>query len=235
MDERTYPHAINTPLDRSFLRPIQQPLFDAEWYPATGVNELGFFERPQREKFQCADNVKTKNDTNMFSASMLDFPIEFSILGFALQFDNSVSDEDRAQLVDRGSFSFLFSGSREYLNIPIRLLPSRRPNIDINPDSAAAQMEDFAGYKKALLEAIKYDENTLDIDVVLQVAKLTREIADIFKDSFVPFHRFNIGRSALRIKFGEAFGCKASWDDPPKIAAPVRVTASIIGLKWIPL
>jgi len=121
-----YPLALNTPLDRAYLRPLQEPLYDTEEIPiAAPPTQFTFFQRPISQN--TAANLlgaKTEAETNINQSSMLDYPREFSILGFNVALDSTTGFRATAAIYRRAWFQFTFSGRRPYLQIPLNRIPA---------------------------------------------------------------------------------------------------------------
>lgn len=187
-----YPLAINTPLDRAYLRPLQQPLYDTEIFDyTTPPSTLVYFQRPISQTTQLLNQTKYTSETNLNQSAMLDYPREFSILGFTISFDSCIGLKLQANILRRAYYTFTFSGNRPYLQIGLDRIP------------AGMGLEGAA--------AIGTGGNTSDSGNNITCFKSgLGHVANYFK--------FNLGRSALKIKPGEAFNGSISW--------PVALTAT---------
>ncbi len=220
-----YPLAINTPLDRAYLRPLQVPLYDTEVFDfTTPPQALTYFQRPISQS--TATGVqKFASETNMNQSSMLDYPREFSILGFTVSFDSTINLLSQATILRRSYFVFTFSGNRPYLQVPTDRIPA-----GMGLEGAAAMGNISA--------------SSLGGGVITSFKNGLGHVANYYK--------FNLGRSALKIKPGEAFNATLNW--PVAIgtgaglstlnnvysataASPAGwwLRVSIIGLTWQPL
>ncbi len=218
-----YPIAHSVSIDRTRLRPLQQPLFDTEFYPKDGCEKIQFFQRPIGQTFAHNPEAKERVDTNINQSSMLDYPREFSILGFSLSYDKTMDAGDRDALINDGVLSFFFSGNRDYLTIPLTLMPNSevKSEISLSPETGLEKME-------------KKINKLTDMVKALLGEKADLEHADVGYKS-APYHRFNLGRSALKIKPGEAFGIRVEFGHAPKIKKPCKLVAAMHGLMWMPL
>lgn len=228
----------HTPLDRAYLRPLQQPLFDAEWFvPQKGVKYLPFFKNTNvwdsgdpKCNFEFLNELKSKHDTNLNQSGLLDYPIEFSILGFNAILDSKTSQADRDALLSNGAlFTFCF-GNRTYLEVPFENILSKP-----RQKSVCHALGDY--WKKVELAKPENNPNSCreatahepKDDLIDHAVKLLEKcVGD-------GFYKFNLGRSALKIKPGEAFGAHLSWKKTPQVSRPVRILIEIIGLRWTPL
>ncbi len=187
-----YPLAINTPLDRAYLRPLQQPLYDTEIINfASFPNQITFFQRPISQSTQQLAQTKYTSETNLNQSAMLDYPREFSILGFTISFDSTIGLKLQANLLRRAYYTFTFSGNRPYLQIGLDRIPAGMGLEGAVAMSGATANSDSGGVVSCFKNGLGH-------------------VANYFK--------FNLGRSALKIKPGEAFNGSINW--------PVALTAS---------
>lgn len=192
-----YPLAINTPLDRAYLRPLQEPLYDTETFKfSSPPSSLTYFQRPISQTDASGLITKTEAETNINQSSMLDYPREFSILGFNVAIDSTIGLRAIAEIYRRCAFNFVFSGRRPYLTVPFNRLPAGQ------------------GLEGAVAAASSYDSGTNTSGVVSSFKNGMGHIANYYK--------FNLGRSALKIKPGEAFNAKLGW--------PVAVPTGKVGV-----
>lgn len=220
-----YPLAINSPLDRAYLRPLQEPLYDTEVIlVAGGPSQVVFFQRPISQNTAQGSLAKTEAETNLNQSSMLDYPREFSVLGFNIILDSMTCLRNSARLYHRAWFAFTFSGRRPYLQIPLHRIPQ-----GVGLDGGVAAANAAAAGSNLLASATSMG---------------MKHVANYYK--------FNLGRAALKIKPGEAFNTKVVWPqqvtglvdqanydsttalnlDP---SAGILITSTIIGLNWSPL
>lgn len=214
-----YPLAINSPLDRAYLRPLQEPLYDTEGISVpSGPTSVVFFQRPVSQNMAVAGGVaKTEAETNLNQSAMLDYPREFSVLGFNVALDSTVTLKNAAKLYRRAWFAFTFSGRRPYLQIPLNRIPQ---GIGISGGVATSLA---AGVSPAM------NATTMGLPHVAN------------------YYKFNLGRAALKIKPGEAFNTKINF--PAAVTSLDTLTNYgeanpdsflyvhnyIVGLNWSPL
>jgi hypothetical protein len=252
-----YPLAINTPLDRAYLRPLQQPLVDSEWYvPTKGIKELVFFCNPINDKFHHLDEQKTKHDTNLISKHMLSYPLEHSILGFRASLDPKTSQADRDALLSHGALvEFRFSGNRNYLQVPFSDICAARKDAQSSgqilsnhelvettrhldhTDPALQPSEQERRARELRFGPVKAQMSGHAMDGVEHTNQKLVEMAIQLLDKTCGknYYPFNLGRSALKIKPDEAFSMTLSWKKTPLVSRPVRITMEIVGLLWQPL
>mgnify|MGYP001572621277 CR=1 FL=1 len=223
-----YPVVVNAPLDRAYLRPLQEPLYDTESINFASVTSpYKFFTRPINQ----ADasgliTSKQESETNINQASMLDYPKEFSILGFNVVLDYTIGLEAQSLIYRRCWFKFTFSGRRPYLQIPLDRIPQGQ-------------------YLNGACAMGNISSSTTRTAHITQFANGMGHIAN--------YYRFNLGRAALKIKPGEAFNTElafptalsgyTTWpttlnNNFGKTADTIagwRVSTYLIGLSWNPL
>lgn len=179
-----YPLAINQPLDRAYLRPLQEPLYDTEVLDFTSpAQQLTYFQRPVSQSTAALAITKTAAETNLNQSSMLDYPREFSILGFNIEFDSTIGIKSIAAAYRRAFFLFTFSGRRPYLQIPFQRIP---------------QGMGLEGFVSSTVSAGANDSG--------KTGSAKNGMGHIAN-----YYRFNLGRSALKIKPGEAFNGSINW------------------------
>ncbi len=193
-----YPLAINTPLDRAYLRPLQQPLYDTEIFDYTSPpNTLTFFQRPISQSTQAGlvgTTTKFASETNMNQSAMLDYPREFSILGFTLSLDSIIGLKLQANMLRRAYFTFTFSGNRPYLQIGLDRIPAGMGLEGAAAMSGGTSTSDSGNNITCFKNGLGHVAN---------------------------YYKFNLGRSALKIKPGEAFNASINW--------PVALTSTAQG------
>ncbi len=220
-----YPLAINTPLDRAYLRPLQVPLYDTEIFDfTTPPQQMTYFQRPISQS-TATGIQKFASETNMNQSAMLDYPREFSILGFTISLDSTIGLKAQGNILRRSYYVFTFSGNRPYLQIPTDRIPA-----GLGLEGAAALG-------------------------TISIGSAGGDIITCFKNGLghvANYYKFNLGRSALKIKPGEAFNATLNW--PVQIGTAVGLgtnnncygqtqsgppgwwtRVSIIGLTWQPL
>lgn len=214
-----YPLAINTPLDRAYLRPLQEPLYDSEILNfTTPQTSLTFYQRPisQTTADTNTATTKTESETNLNQSSMLDYPREFSILGFNIVLDQTIGLASATLIYRRAFFQFTFSGRRPYLQIPLHRIPQG------------------VGLEGGISQTTTNATNAFGKMGIGHIAN---------------FYKFNLGRAALKIKPGEAFNGKITFPVAPTLATTANTNFAVtgaspagwwinlmtVGLSWSPL
>jgi hypothetical protein len=119
-----YPVAVSSGMPRpTYLRPLQQPLYDTETMPVAGRTELTFFQRALSQTMAFAATVKSAAETNLNQSGALAQPQQFLIAGFTIEVESAVSKADFDLLYTTSVFTFTFSGNRTYLQIPTSQMP----------------------------------------------------------------------------------------------------------------
>lgn len=219
-----YMPGYTTNLD-AYIRPLQEPLFDSDYVDGTS-ERIEFFDLQIGQSFAHGAERRTKGlwDTNLFVSHQICHPREFSILGFNILLEHGISEEDRAAILNDGILTFEFSGRRPYLTLPLlRMPPYEAPLID-----------DVVLFSKELAEfltELRNNKTVISADETNRWIERSKEVAA--KRS--PLFKFNLGRAAIKIKPGEAFGVRWSWPKPPKVSRPIKVYQLIEGLHWSPL
>lgn len=119
-----YPVAVSSGMPRpTYLRPLQQPLYDTETMPVAGRTELTFFQRALSATMAFAATVKSAAETNLNASGALAQPQQFLIAGFTVEVESAVTKADWDLLYTTSVFTFTFSGNRTYLQIPTSQMP----------------------------------------------------------------------------------------------------------------
>lgn len=223
-----YPLAINSPLDRAYLRPLQEPLYDTEVFDFTTAapTSMTYFQRPISQTTATNNIQKDFSETNLNQSSMLDYPREFSILGFNIVMDSTIGLASLTAIFRRAFIQFVFSGRRPYLTCPLHRMPQ-----GVGPNGGVASTVSTGAGNSGLQAFGSWG--------IAHVAN---------------FYKFNLGRAALKIKPGEAFNFKITWPTAVPLTAagaPQTLNAnfgytqaspggwfiavSIVGLSWSPL
>lgn len=219
-----YPLAVNEPLSRAYLRPLQEPLYDTNIFNfAAWPSALTYFQQPISTPVTgFAGVTKTEAETNLNQSSMLDYPREFSILGFNIVFDSTIGLQNLSTIIRRAFVQFVFSGRRPYLTCPLHRFPS---GVAITGTVASTLVA--GGGQNGLVGQF-----------------------NVGLPHIANFYKFNLGRAALKIKPGEAFNFKLNWpQNTLTIAATLNnnigvtpvdiagwfICVSIVGLSWSPL
>ncbi len=242
------------PLDRAYLRPLQQPLFDTEWFvPGKGIKSLPFFKNPMdwggdvRHTYEYLNEAKSKHDTNLNQSGMLDYPREFSLLGVAVKFDPKADENDvRALLSNGANIAIKLGSNRDYLNVPLEMVAvskavaeyRKRDEIRFHkenqvgqclvgaPPNPHYQAGEMPTFGAARGATEEKEENE---DLIEMAARLLEKAIG------TTFYKMNLGRSALKIKPGEPFSVTLSWKKAPPVMRPVKIITELIGLLWMPL
>ncbi len=115
----SYPYAQSSPLPSAILRPLQQPLYDTEYLPASSTPQsLIFFQRQLGQTTAYLTATKTESETNLQQPGQLANPVEFSVFGFFLEMAPDVSVVDFINVYKQSCFFFTYTGNRIYLQIP---------------------------------------------------------------------------------------------------------------------
>jgi len=129
-----YPYAVSSPLPSALLRPLQQPLYDTDVLlaPAATQNAIQFFQRGLGQN-DAAAVVKTLAETNVAQSGQLANPLEFSVFAFNFVIAPAVTQADFIAIMTGSVFSFLYTGNRVYLQIPLNRIPT-----GVGPEGFAA-------------------------------------------------------------------------------------------------
>ncbi len=154
---------------------------------------------------------------------------------------------------------FQFSGNRPYLRVPLTDVCAWRPGERSSSDILAEY--EIRETMRLMPTIEEVDESQRQPDRLMRLVnerrfcpkpKTPQEEEDIVEDDNQQmiglavkllekasvgkkYYPFNLGRSALKIKPGEAFMARLSWQKPPYVSKPVRIVTEIIGLLWQPL
>ncbi len=140
---------------------------------------------------------------------------------------------------------FRFNGNRPYLQVPFadicaarkdgkstgdilsarELDQSSRPPEEKDPNNYRYGNKDFCPNKPSTASTPE-DSNQKLVEMAIQL---------LDKTCGKNYYPFNLGRSALKIKPGEAFSMLLSWKKTPQVSRPVRIVMEIVGLLWQPL
>jgi hypothetical protein len=126
---QSYPYAYNSPLPSAVLRPLQQPLYDTELITVAGTPAIiQFFQRQLGQTTGVGALLKTPAETNMTQPGQLANPMEFSLFGFTFATGPVpgaafVTQADFAAIYADSVFSYLYTGNRVYLQIPLNRIP----------------------------------------------------------------------------------------------------------------
>jgi len=142
----SYPYAYSAPLPSAILRPLQQPLYDTELITDAGTPAIiQFFQRQLGQTTGVGALVKTLAETNLSQPGQLANPLEFSLFGFTFNTApipgvNFVTQADFAAIYSDSTFTFLYTGNRVYLQIPLNRIP-----CGVAPEGFSAMAESAGG------------------------------------------------------------------------------------------
>jgi hypothetical protein len=202
-------------LPSAILRPLQQPLYDTEIIPAAGTpNELRFFQRQLGQTTAFGGVQKSVAETNVQQPGQLANPLEFSLFGFVFEVSPTganlavgVTLADWFNIYTTGAFTFLYTGNRIYLQIPLTRIPT-----GVAPE----------GFASAATTAMA---------TTIERVNIHNGVGHVSN-----FYKFTIGRSALRIRPTESFQVQLLWPNAaPTILVNTRLRVLIQGLSWTPL
>ena len=227
-----YPLSLGPPLDRCYLVPLQAQLYDSEVVQVItetlecNGKELYFFKRPISNWMQYAPVMKDFSDTNLNQSSMLDYPREFNMTGVGVFFNQDISAEDKAQLIDHGTLMVILGGNRPYSIVPLMLMPVTCDEAAMKAAEAEATPL-FVGVaeveRKSRVRAGFYP---------LKALPIAGELCMLPGPAPAPKH---IKPDPYRLKPGEAFAVKLQWDKPIKLSKPVKIMVALDGYFWQPV
>jgi hypothetical protein len=117
-------YVVGSPPATPVLRPLKQPLYDTEIYPAAGVGRLQFFVNSST--IAATGAAKTLADTNMTQNGQLGTPLEFDLIGFNFEPARrtdvaAVTDLDL--IMNTGVWTWIFGQNTPWLQVPITRIP----------------------------------------------------------------------------------------------------------------
>jgi hypothetical protein len=99
-------------------------LYDTEILPSAGTPiELQFFQRQLGQTTAFGGVTKTAAETNVQQPGQLANPLEFSLFGFLFEVMPATSLADFIAVYTTAVFTFLYTGNRIYLQIPLTRIP----------------------------------------------------------------------------------------------------------------
>lgn len=144
----SYPYAYSAPLPSAILRPLQQPLYDTELITAALTPaEIRFFQRQLGQTTAVGALNKSLAETNLAQPGQLANPLEFSLFGFTFMTapipgNDFVTQADFAAIYSDSVFTFLYTGNRVYLQLPLNRIPAGvAPEGFSGVDAQAAPVE----------------------------------------------------------------------------------------------
>ena len=123
-------YVFGSPAEKPVLRPLRQPLYDAEIWQGGVANTAGFNLFSNNTVFaNPAMGAKNASHTNMPGAGQLGTPIEFDLIGFVGQLQLGVDIDEFNQFLNRGVFIWTFGTTTVWLttrlgNIPQGIAPT---------------------------------------------------------------------------------------------------------------
>lgn len=119
-----YPYAVSSPLPSALLRPLQQPLYDTDviLLGAGAQTQISFFQRSLGQN-DATGLVKTAAETNVAQSGQLANPLEFSVFAFNFVVAPAVTQADFNAIFTGSVFTFLYTGNRVYLQVPLNRIP----------------------------------------------------------------------------------------------------------------
>jgi len=108
-----------------YLRPLKNPLYDTElMVTANAAVQVQFFVRSQGQTTAAGALTKGIAETNLRQSGQLASPLHFKVYGFVVKADPTISLSNWNNIFQTGAFTFLFSGNRIYLQVPLQAIPA---------------------------------------------------------------------------------------------------------------
>lgn len=114
-------YVVGSPPATPVLRPLKQPMYDTEVYPAAGVGRLQFFVNAAN--IAATGAAKTLADTNMTQNGQLGSPLEFDLIGFNVEVARGTTLDDHNGIFNTGVFQWVFGPSTPWLTVPLTRIP----------------------------------------------------------------------------------------------------------------
>ncbi len=114
-------YVVGTPPQTPVLRPLRQPIFDSEIYPAAGVRVREVFV--DRTTF-ANGTAKDEADTNLTANGSLGTPLEFDLVAFNMEFEIGMSFGDFALVYNNGVWEFFFGQNTVWLDVKDTRIPN---------------------------------------------------------------------------------------------------------------
>jgi hypothetical protein len=104
---------------------ITQPLYDTNYIPAAGTQQVQYFTQPRGQGTSnfATSSTKTLADTNMTIAGTLPNGYNFVLLAFRLMPTFNMTIADATLALNGAVFEFTI-GSKPYLQVPARTIPA---------------------------------------------------------------------------------------------------------------
>lgn len=118
-------YVVGSPPATPVLRPLKQPMYDTEIYPAAGVGRLQYFVNSAT--IAATGAAKTLAETNMTQNGQLGTPLEFDLIGFNFEVANrtdinALTDND--SILNTGVWSWIFGQNTPWLQVPVTRIPT---------------------------------------------------------------------------------------------------------------
>ncbi len=114
-------YVVGSPPATPVLRPLKQPMYDTEIYPAAGAGRIQWFVNSAT--IAATGAAKTLAETNMTQNGQLGTPLEFDLIGFNFEIEYGTTMADRAQIENTGVFIWIFGQNTPWLTVPITRIP----------------------------------------------------------------------------------------------------------------
>jgi hypothetical protein len=114
-------YVVGSPPATPVLRPLKQPMYDTEVYPAAGAGRIQFFVNSATIAATAA--AKTLADTNMTQNGQLGTPLEFDLIGFNIELARGIPRADNNGAMNTGVFQWVFGQNTPWLTVPVTRIP----------------------------------------------------------------------------------------------------------------
>ena len=117
-------YVVGSPPATPVLRPLKQPMYDTEIYPAAGAGRLQFFVNSAT--IAATGAAKTLAETNMTQNGQLGTPLEFDLIGFNMEIArrsdaNAIADVNN--IFNTGVWTWVFGQNTPWLTVPVTRIP----------------------------------------------------------------------------------------------------------------
>lgn len=117
-------YVVGSPPATPVLRPLKQPMYDTEIYPAAGVGRLQFFVNSST--IAATGAAKTLAETNMTQNGQLGTPLEFDLIGFNMELQRFTTADTIANanaVMNFGVWTWVFGQNTPWLVVPVTRIP----------------------------------------------------------------------------------------------------------------
>ena len=114
-------YVVGSPPATPVLRPLKQPMYDTEVYPAAGAGRLQFFVNAST--IAATGAAKTLAETNMTQNGQLGTPLEFDLVGFNSEIERGLLPVDHNSIFNTGVWQWLFGQNTPWLTVPVTRIP----------------------------------------------------------------------------------------------------------------